>query len=62
MGGVADSIIIGLFALRVLPQMQRLRRISDSIFIGLFALRIFAGRSTRRSKKHHKRLAVDLAI
>jgi hypothetical protein len=59
MGGVADSIIIGLFALRVLPPRQRLRRITDSIFIALLALGIFAGRSTRRSKSNHKRMAID---
>ena len=59
MGGVADSIIIGLFALRFLPAGQRLRRITDSIFIGLFALSIFAGRATRRSKTNHQRMAID---
>jgi len=43
---VADSIIIGLFALRVLPgQMQR--RITESIFIALFSLGILAGCSTQ---------------
>jgi len=59
MGGVTDSLIIGLFALRFLPPGQRLRRITDSIFIGLFALGIFAGRSTRRSKTNYKRVAID---
>jgi hypothetical protein len=59
MGGVADSIIIFLFALRVLPAEQRFRRIADSIFIGLFALSIFAGRSTRRSKANRKRMTID---
>ena len=59
MGGVTDSIIIGLFALRFLPPGQRLRRITDSIFIALFVSGIFAGRSTRRSKTSHKRKAID---
>jgi len=46
---VADSIIIGLFALRVLPgQLQR--RITESIFIALFSLGILAGCSTQSTK------------
>ena len=42
MRAVADSIIIGLFALRVL-QGQLLRRISESVYIGLFSLSMLAG-------------------
>lgn len=46
---VADSIIIGLFALRVLPG-QRQRRITESIFIALFFLGILGGCSTQSTK------------
>ena len=49
MRSVADNIIIGLFALRVL-QGQLLRRITESIFISLFSLSILAGCSTQSTK------------
>jgi hypothetical protein len=42
MRAVADSIIIGYFALRVL-QGQLLRRITESVYIGLFSLSMLAG-------------------
>lgn len=47
--GVANNIIIGLFAFRVL-QGQLLRRITESIFISLFSLSILAGCSTQSTK------------
>jgi len=49
MRGVANTIIIGLFALRVL-RGQLLGRITESIFISLFALSILAGCSTQSTK------------
>ena len=49
MRGVADSIVIDLFALRVL-QGQVLRRITESIFIGLFSLTMLAGCTTQSTK------------
>ena len=45
--GVADSIIIGFLASRVLPAHRR-RRITESVLISLFALGILAGHSARR--------------
>ncbi len=49
MRGVADSVLIGLIALRVL-RGQRLRRVSESIIIALFSLTILAGCSTQSTK------------
>jgi hypothetical protein len=49
MRGVTDSIIIGLFALRLL-QGQLLRRITESIFISLFSLSMLAGCAAQSTK------------
>ena len=49
MRGVADSMIIGLFALRLLPG-QLLRRVTESILIALFSLSVLAGCSTQSAK------------
>jgi hypothetical protein len=49
MRGVADSILIGIFALRLL-QGQVLRRITEITFISLFSLSILAGCSTQSTK------------
>ena len=49
MRGLANSIIMGLFALRVL-RGQLPRRITESILISLLSLSILAGCSTQSTK------------
>lgn len=49
MRSVADSMIVGLFALRVL-RGPMVRRITESIFISLFTLSILSGCSTQSAK------------
>ena len=49
MRGVADSMIIGLFALRLL-RGQTLRRVTESVLIALFSLSVLAGCSTQSAK------------
>jgi len=49
MRGVTNSIIIGVFALRVL-RGPLLRRITESIFISVVCLSILAGCSTQSTK------------
>ena len=49
MSALADSVIIALFALRLLPG-QLLRRATESIFIALLSLSILSGCSTRNVK------------
>jgi hypothetical protein len=49
MRGIAESMIIGLLALRILPG-KMLRRSTESILLTLFSLSVFAGCSSRRTK------------
>jgi hypothetical protein len=49
MRGIAEGMIIGLIAFRVLPG-NMLRRSTESILLGLFSLSVLAGRSSRRTK------------
>jgi sorbitol-specific phosphotransferase system component IIBC len=49
MRALTDSMIIGLFALRLLPG-QMLRRVTESIFIVLLSLSILSGCSTQSAK------------
>jgi len=49
MRALADSMIIGLFALRLLPG-QMLRRVTEGIFITLLSLSILSGCSTQSAR------------
>jgi hypothetical protein len=49
MHALTDSMIIGLFALRLWPG-QMLRRVTEGIFIALFSLSILSGCSTQSAK------------
>jgi hypothetical protein len=49
MRGIAESMLIGLIALRILPG-KMLRRSTESILLALFSLSVLAGRSSRRTK------------
>lgn len=49
MRALADSMIIGLFALRVLPG-KTLRRAAESIFVAVLSLSILSGCSTQSAK------------
>lgn len=49
MRALADSMIVAMFALRLLPGRMP-RRVTDSIFITLLSLTILAGCSTQSAK------------
>jgi sorbitol-specific phosphotransferase system component IIBC len=49
MRGLADSMIVGLFVLPLLPG-QLLRRVTEGICIALFSLSVLSGCSTQSAK------------